>query len=145
MELVYIGVLLCALGFGIIAIFVAKVLKRISNTLESLGKTLGEVETKLQYITAEIELTIKETDKIVDDVEQKLKATDSLFDTLENVGQSVSNLNTVLHHQTKNISTNKALQQAAPIAHSIQWSEVAFRLFTKWKDPSKKPKFNVKS
>lgn len=138
MELVYVGVFLCALAFAIVCLFMAKVLMRVTTTLKSLGNTLGEVETKMQYITSELENTIKESDKTMDEFEHKLKATDGLFDTLENVGSSISNLNDVVHGQTKHLASDRALKKAEPIAHSVQWSEVSFRLFKKWRKGQRK-------
>lgn len=143
MDFVYIGVLLCALGFAIIAIFLAKVLKRTSNTLHTLGTTLKEVETKLHYITTEIESTVKEADKLVDDVEEKLKATDSLFDTLESAGNSVNKVKTAFQKQTKKLSDSRTLRIVQPAARSIQWGGAAKHLYRKWKNPSVKPKFDV--
>lgn len=138
MDFVYIGVFLCAIAFAIVCLYMAKVLLRVSSTLTSLGNTLGEVETKMRYITSELENTIKETDKTMDDVEHKLRATDSLFDTLENVGSSITNFNEVVHHQSKKIADNRELRKVEPVAHSIQWSEVAFRLLQKWKNNQRK-------
>lgn len=143
MEFVYVGVFLCALGFAIIAIFLAKVLKRTTNTLNTLGNTLGEVETKLQYITSEMQFTIKETDKLIDDVEDKLKATDSLFDTFESAGNAVNKWNRALQKQTKKLSSNRSSRVIAPAAQSIQWGGAAKHLYKKWKNPSLEPEFDV--
>lgn len=133
MELLYIGVFLCAVAFAIVCFLMAKVLLHVSGTLKSLGNTLGEVETKMQYITAELENTIKESGKTIDEFEHKLKVTDGLFDTLENVGSTVTNLNQVVDGQTRNLASDRALRNAEPVAHSLQWSEVGFRLFKKLK------------
>ncbi|WP_430789210.1 DUF948 domain-containing protein [Virgibacillus flavescens] len=143
MDFVYIGVFLCALGFAIIAIFLAKVLKRTSHTLNTVGTTLKEVETKLHYITTEIELTIKEADKLADDMEEKLKATDDLFATLESAGNSVNKVKTAFQKQTKKLSDSRASRFVKPAASSIQWGGAAKHLYKKWKNPSVKPEYDV--
>ncbi|PAV27860.1 general stress protein [Virgibacillus profundi] len=133
MGIIYLTCLLLAIAFVIIVIYAALVLKRISDTMRTLGKTLGEVETELQHITPELRKTVQETENIVDDMSDKLKATDSLFDTMENVGVSVNAVNQVYDRNSKKLSDEEFDSKMKPVIEGIKWSEAAFLLYSKWK------------
>lgn len=143
MGFFYLICLLLAIAFAIVVIYAAVLLKRVSDTLETLGKSLGEVETKLKHITPEIRQTIQETDKLVDDVSEKLKATDSLVDTMENMGTSVNSINYVYGEHSKHFSEQDFDRKMKPFVEGLKWSEAAFLLYSKWKKNKKKEKNEV--
>ncbi|GAB3069776.1 DUF948 domain-containing protein [Virgibacillus ainsalahensis] len=134
MGVVYLGILLCAIAFAGVTIYISLVLKRVADTLHSLGNTLGEVEKELQHITPQLRETVYETDKIVDDMEEKLKATDSLFDTLENVGTSVNSVNQLYKNNSDQLTGEQLQKKLKPFIKGIKWSEGAFQVYSKWKD-----------
>lgn len=138
MNLVYVGVLFCALAFALVIIYISLVLKRVSNTMETLGETLGEVEEKLQYITPQLRTTVNETGKVVDDLHDKVAVADNLFDSLENIGTSLNASQKLLNQETKKLPEFKSSQSMEQITEGIKWGDVALRLYKKWNDNNEK-------
>ncbi|WP_373894717.1 DUF948 domain-containing protein [Virgibacillus natechei] len=133
MGVIYLGILFCSIAFAVVVVYICLVLKRVSTTMDALGTTLGEVEEKFESITPEIQSTVQETEKMLDDMEVKLQATDSLFDTLENVGSSVNSMNHVYKQNREGLTDAQFRHKLAPFIEGIKWSEGAFLLYSKWK------------
>ncbi|WP_337018288.1 DUF948 domain-containing protein [Oceanobacillus massiliensis] len=133
MDILYLGILLCSIAFAIVAIYISMVLKRLTDTLKSLGSSMGELEREMEYITPQLTQTVRESDKLIDDISDKIKATDSLFDSAENIGASVNTLNEVYSEKSKNVSDVEMEQKMKPFVGGITWSEAAVQLFKKWK------------
>lgn len=137
MGIIYLFTLLLAIAFVIVVIYAAVLLKRVSDTLRTLGKTLGEVETQLKHITPQIRQNIQETGKLVDDVNEKLKETDSVFDTVGNLGNSMNSINHVYREHSKHVTDQDFERKMRPVVEGLKWGEAAFLLYSKWK--KKKP------
>jgi len=129
MGIIYLAILLCSIGFAIATIYLAFILKRITAITKSLGKTLKEVEQQLHYITPQLNVSLKETAKLVDDTGEKLKATDSIFDSIDNVGTSVNTVSALFRKNADKLDE----EQFQRIAEGIKWSEVVFQVLSKWK------------
>lgn len=134
MGLIYLGILLCSIAFVIAVVFISLVLKRITNTIGSMGTTLCEVEKELQYITPKVKQTVMETGKLVNDTEDKLKSTDSLFDTIENVGTSIHSLNQAYDNSAKKLTDEQFQKKTKPFVEGMKWSEAAHFLYSKWRN-----------
>ncbi|WP_164670712.1 DUF948 domain-containing protein [Virgibacillus doumboii] len=132
MDLVYVGVLFCALAFALVIIYISLVLKRVSKTMETLGETLGEVEEKMQRITPQLRTTVNETGKIVDDLNEKVAVADNLFDTLENIGTSLNACNQLLNRETKKLPEYTSSKDLDKVTEGIKWGDIALRLYKKW-------------
>lgn len=133
MNLVYVGVLFCAVAFAIFAIFMSVVLKRASTTMKTLGNTLGNVEEKLNYLTPELRNTVNETEKMVDDLHDKLSATDNLVDSIENIGTSFNTSYQLLDQQTKKLPDYKSSHTINKLTEGFTWGGVTFQLYKRWK------------
>ncbi|RDW21903.1 DUF948 domain-containing protein [Oceanobacillus arenosus] len=139
MEIIYLAILLCAIGFAIAAIYISFVLKRVADVTKTLGTTLKEVEQQLQTITPQLSISIKETAKLVDDTGEKMKATDSIFDSIDNVGKSIYTLTEAYKTSTAKLNDEQFQQSLKPIVEMLKWSEVVSQVFSKWKkQPSNK-------
>ena len=143
MELVYLSLLFIAIGFAFVVIYICFVLKRVSNTMKSLGSTLGEVEKQVNYITPQLTETIRETDKMVDDVEEKVKATDSLFDSAGEFGTSIQTANEVFHNRFGKLTDEEMDQKVKPFIEGIKWSEVGVKLYSSWQKQKPREKNEV--
>ena len=133
MGIISVGILLCSIAFAMVVIYICFILKRISNTLGTMGRNLNEVEKEIQYITPQLKQSIRETDKLIDDVDEKLEATDSVFDSIENTGISLQSLNQAYANSVKQLSDEQLRKQAKPFVVGIKWSVAAFYLYAKWK------------
>lgn len=137
MGLIYGSILLVAIAFLITVIYICFVLKRVTNTMKSVSKTLSEVEEQVAIITPELSVTLKETDRLMDDVTEKVKATDSAFDSVELLGESIQSANAAFQAGLGNLTDEEMDKKVKPFIEGIRWSEVGVRLYTGWK--RKKP------
>ncbi|RDW18623.1 DUF948 domain-containing protein [Oceanobacillus chungangensis] len=133
MEIIYLAILLCSIGFAIAAIYISLVLKRVADVTKSLGTTLKEVEQQLRYITPQLSSSIRETAKLVDDTGEKMKATDSIFDSIDNVGKSVQSLTEAYKTSTAKLNNEQFQESLKPIVEVLKWSEAVSQVFSKWK------------
>ncbi|MFC4025598.1 DUF948 domain-containing protein [Oceanobacillus longus] len=133
MDIIYVGVLLCSIAFAIVVIYISLVLKRLADTMKSLGTSVGELEKELNYITPQLTQTVRETDKLVDDIGEKIRATDSLFDSVEEIGVTVNSLNEVYSQKSKGLSDVELEKKMKPFVGGITWSEAAVQIYSKWK------------
>lgn len=133
MGIIYVGILFCAIAFAMAVIYICFVLKRVSNTLRTMGRTMGEVDKEVQEITPQLLETIRETDRLIDDVDDKLKATDGIFDSLENTGTSLQSLNQAYASSANQLTDEEFQKKTKPFVESIKWSEAALYLYSKWK------------
>ncbi|WP_174615434.1 DUF948 domain-containing protein [Virgibacillus ihumii] len=143
MDFVYIGILFCALAFALITIYMCYVLIRVSNSMKSLGNSLGEVEKKLHYLTPELRNTLQETEKLVDDFNDKVTATDGLFDAMDNTGHAINAGSRLLDKQTKKLPEYDSPESIARLTEGAKWGEVAFKLFRRLKKKSVKNELMV--
>lgn len=134
MELIYISILFIAIAFALVVAYLCFVLKRVSNTMRSLGSTMSNVEKQLTYITPQLTETIQGTDKLIEDVEEKVKATESIFDTVEEFGTSLSSANEAFQNRFGKLTDEEMDRKVKPFIEGIKWSEVAVRLYSSWQE-----------
>src|SRR5690625_1282477 len=131
--IIYLTLLFIAVAFEIVVVYIAVVLKRVSDMMESMGATFAEVEKKTHVITPEIKQSLQETGKLIDDVEHKFKAaTDDAAETIENTGTSVQAVNQLAKH-TLQSSTDELNKNAKLIKNGLTWGVGAFQLYSQWK------------
>ncbi|MFD2627661.1 DUF948 domain-containing protein [Oceanobacillus kapialis] len=136
----YLAILLLAIAFAIVVTYVAVVLKRLSDNIKSMGKTLGEFEKKLQYITPPLKETIRETGSTIDDIQEKLDATDSVFDTVDHVGTTVNSTNDFIKSNYTKLSDEEMEKKTKPFQEAIRWSEAAYKILNMVKQAKKTSK-----
>ena len=133
MTFVHIGVFIMAVAFAIVAVFKAKLLLRVSGVIDSVGKTISNMELKLDKTIIELEQTITETNVTAMDIEEKSLALNSIFYTAKHVGDSTSLMSDELAARTKRYSEDTSLPGTKPFVRIIQFSEFTSGLFNSWK------------
>src|SRR5699024_3733997 len=131
--IIYFAILLCSIAFAIIAIYISLLLKRVSDSMKTVGNTFEKVEKQLRHITPQLKESLSETGKLIYDANEKLEATDTLFDTVENLGTSVHSINKVYTTKRSRTSDEEIFKRAQPFIEGIKWSEAAVQLYSKWK------------
>lgn len=140
MGLIYLSILLVAIAFLIAVVYICFVLKRVTNTMQTLRGTLGSAEERVEKMTPVLSQTIKETDELIADVTEKVQATDSMFDSVQLFGESVQSANTALQNGLGNLTDEEMARKVKPFIEGIKWSEVAVQLYGTWKDKQPKQK-----
>ncbi|TQS76168.1 DUF948 domain-containing protein [Ornithinibacillus gellani] len=141
--IIYYTILLCAIAFAIVIVYISLLLKRIADSFKTTGKTLHEVERKLEYMTPQIRQTVKEVGSTVDDIRDKVSATDSMFDALEDVGQAVKNADGAVANKLGGISPTDAIRKSKPFLDQVVWMEAARFLFRRWKKKDAKQELAI--
>ncbi|RYG72816.1 DUF948 domain-containing protein [Lentibacillus lipolyticus] len=137
MGLIYIGVLLCAVAFAVVAIFASLALKRAADTMETFSKTLGDVEQKMNYITPELRKTLEETGRATDDLHDKLGVANGLFDSVQHMGGAIHTCNRLLHTKTNRLSALGSPNFVDKLTETLKWGEVANQVYHRWKRDGK--------
>lgn len=143
MGLIYISILFIAIAFLVVTVYICFVLKRMTNTMKTLGNTLQGVEKQMEEIKPQIQTTIKESDALVDDVTEKVHATDSMFDSVQLLGESIQSANTVLQDNLGNLTDEEMDRKVKPYIEGIKWSEAGVQLFTQWKNGKSEEKNEI--
>lgn len=133
MTFVHIGVFIMAVAFAIVAVFIAKLLLRVSSIIGTAGQTVSNMESKLDKTAIELERTITETNATATDIEEKSLALNSVFYTVKHVGDSTSLVSEELAVRTERYAQNTSLPGTKPFVRIIQLSEFASGLFNSWK------------
>ena len=133
MTLVHIGVFIMAIAFALISIFIAKLLLRISNVIGTMGRSVSNVESKIDKTIIELEQTIAETYVTANDIEEKSLALNTVFQTVKHVGDSTSLVSEDLAFRMDRYSKDPSMPGTKPFVRIIQFSEFASCLFDSWK------------
>ncbi|GAB3795617.1 DUF948 domain-containing protein [Virgibacillus kimchii] len=131
----YLFTLLIAIAFAVVVIYIAIVLFRISKTLNAVGTTLAKTEKEVEAMIPQLRETIHQADTALEDVSQKLKSTDDVFEAIDDVGTSVNNVNHWLDTNQKHMTDEEMNEKTKPFMEGLKWSEAAFLLYSKWKEP----------
>lgn len=131
--IIYYALVLGSVAFAVVVIYLCVLLKRVSNSMKTVGQAFEKVEAQLHHITPELKRTLQETGELIDDTEVKLKATDSVVDTIGNLGTSVQTVNKIYEHKKENVSEQEIFEQAKPFIEGIKWSEAIVQVFSNWK------------
>ncbi len=133
MTFVYVGVFIVSVAFALVAIYIAKILSRISTMMGTLRETMQEVVTSVDHTIVELENTMKAADVTATDVETKLAAVNGLFLTVRDLGETTALVGETVHSRTKQFADEKSMAGTMPFIRVIQLSEFGHGLFHSWK------------
>ncbi|WLV25264.1 DUF948 domain-containing protein [Aciduricibacillus chroicocephali] len=133
MVLLSIGTFLCALSFAFLAVCLAVLLQQTSRILKHTGETVDQVEKMTDDLVHGIERTILEGDQLLDDLEEKLVAVDPLVASAGHIGDAVEASASALNIQARKLAAPENLNKIDQYVKAITWSEVASRIYKKWK------------
>ncbi|MBH0230316.1 DUF948 domain-containing protein [Halobacillus yeomjeoni] len=132
MTLAGISLLIIALSFAFIAVFVVKTLKAASSTMTSVSNTLEKVEGQMQGITSESENLLKKTNNIASDLEKKTQSINGFVDSLQNVGATMGNVNHTLNGMAESVA-HASDRSSDQVAQAMRWGDAAIELYLRWK------------
>lgn len=133
MILLSIGTFLVALSFAGVAICLAIMLNQVSKTLDHTGDTIDDIERHAEKLMTRVEGTLIEADRAMDDIALKISAADPLFHSAEHISDTVKLATDALNVQAKRLAEPAYLNSIDSYIKAIEWSEVASRLYRKWK------------
>lgn len=135
-----IALLIFAIAFAGLVIFIGMTLMKFSKVIENLNKTVDEVNSTLSVVTKdvdnlsiEVEGLLNKANTLVDDVNGKLGKTDPLFTAIGDIGVSVSDLNDSTRQMTVNFvnGVNKKKSKKSGLDNLVKSSLNKFKAATK--------------
>ncbi|MWJ29850.1 MULTISPECIES: DUF948 domain-containing protein [Saccharibacillus] len=89
------AVLIVALAFVALVIFLIKMLQAGTKTLENTAQTLKEVQKTMDELTYEVKQIVRHTNDIALDANHKLKQLDPVMESVKNLGQLLNEVTLV--------------------------------------------------
>ena len=133
MEIIlYLSAAVAAVAFLVLVIFLAKTLKSLQSTLDSVANTLTSLESQLDGVTRETTVLLHKTNTLADDIQQKSQSLNSVVTAVKDVGNSVQRFNQSLHSISSMVD-NQIHKNQDTISQVVQWSNVFLELKDKWK------------
>lgn len=131
--MVYFGLLLIAIAFLIVAIYLAFVMTKSSRFLLTVTHTVKDVEAELDESLEQLYGILHETEQLATDVQVKLAATTPMFETIENVGRSSRYLSEEVNKRTKQFEEDGSLPGTEPFIQAIHYGEFGSKVIDSWK------------
>ncbi|WP_153721290.1 DUF948 domain-containing protein [Sporosarcina cascadiensis] len=129
----YAGVLLIAVAFLIVAIYLSLLLTKSSHLLLTVSHTAKRVEENLDHSMEYVNGLLNETEQLAADVQVKLDAAAPMFATIENVGRSTQYLSEEVSKRTRQFEEDGSLPGTRPFIQAIQYGEFGSTLLRSWK------------
>lgn len=139
MEIIlYLSAAVAAVAFLILVIYLAKTLKSLQGTLDSVAHTLTGLEKQLDGVTRETTVLLHKTNSLADDIQQKSESLNSVVSAVKDVGNSVQRFNQSIHSISSMVD-NQIDKNQDKISQVVQWSNVFLELKDKWKSRRTSP------
>ncbi|SIS40143.1 DUF948 domain-containing protein [Salimicrobium flavidum] len=106
MDYLGIGVLIIAIAFAIIAIFLVRTLNNLADVLKGVDRTVDELPSQLDNVMNETTDILKNSNVALADVNEKLRALSPLFYIVGDVGESSRQLSSSLVDVTHALKKN---------------------------------------
>lgn len=101
-----IGVLIIAVAFAVLTVFVVQTLRTVQETLKETNRTIKELKEDVNEVTVEVQGLIRNTNQITADVRSKMKTLDPLFDSVENVGGALEGVTSSIRQASATLRDN---------------------------------------
>ncbi|PLR98175.1 DUF948 domain-containing protein [Bacillus sp. T33-2] len=133
MEIIlYLSVAVIAVAFFILVMYLAKTLKSLQTTLDSVSHTLAGLEQQLDGVTRETTMLLHKTNTLADDIQKKSESLNGVVNAVKDVGNSVHRFNQTINN-VQNLVDRQIDKNKDKITQVVQWSNVFLELKEKWK------------
>ncbi|MEK5059267.1 hypothetical protein BK126_25910 [Paenibacillus sp. FSL H7-0326] len=85
--MIEVSVLIIAIAFAVLVVFLIKTLKTVQVSLDNVSKTLQEVRGTIDELGYEVKQTVRHANDITADVEHKMKQIDPVVTSVKNLGE----------------------------------------------------------
>jgi len=129
--ILYLSAAVAAIAFLVLVIYLAKTLKSLQGTLDSVANTLTGLERQLDGVTRETTELLHKTNALAEDIQEKSENLNSVVVAVKDVGSSVQRFN----HSIQNITSivdEQVDKSQDKISQIVQWSNVFLALKDRW-------------
>ncbi|NGZ77870.1 DUF948 domain-containing protein [Saccharibacillus sp. VR-M41] len=110
------AVLIVAVAFAVLVVFLIKTLQAGTKTLENTAQTLKEVQKTMDELTYEVKQVVRHTNDITLDANHKLKQLDPVMESVKNLGNLLNEV-TLVTQQYSHRMIEKAKQHKEKKEH----------------------------
>ncbi|AOZ93477.1 DUF948 domain-containing protein [Paenibacillus crassostreae] len=144
--MIEISVVVIAVAFAILVVFLIKTLKAATKSLEKTTQTLQEVQKTIEELGYEVKQTVRQANGITVDLQTKMKQMDPVMESVHNLGEVLSEvtfaakqLSSTVMEKMKKPKTNASSNLSnVPLSKAEQRTVQSYAALNKAKD-SKDP------
>src|SRR5699024_10975519 len=116
-----IGVIIVAVAFAVVVLYLAQTLKSTQRTLNDVADTLEGVERQVEGITTATTLVLQKTNDVAEDVNHKVARSKSITEGVEEVCDTFNNLTRPMKKLSKSISVSSE-EDVEKATEAVKWS-----------------------
>jgi uncharacterized protein YoxC len=135
--ILYASIALIAVSFFILAVYIARTLTVLQETIRRLTAAIDHLDKEVQGITTETTQLLKKTNALADDVQKKVEGLNSLVHAVSDIGATVQSFNRSLR-QISSTVTMKAENHREKAAKVMQWGNAFIEIWEKWRERKQK-------
>ena len=122
------GVIIVAVAFAVLVLYLAQTLKSTQRTLNNVADTLEGVERQVEGITTETTLLLQKTNDLAEDVNHKVARLNSVFEGVEEVGDTFNNLTRSMKKLSNSISVSSE-EDVEKATEAVKWSTAIMNIW----------------
>ncbi|WP_438349102.1 DUF948 domain-containing protein [Paenibacillus sp. FA6] len=88
--MIEISVVIIAVAFAVLVVFLINTLKAATKSLEKTTQTLQEVQKTIEELGYEVKQTVRQANDITTDLQLKMKQMDPVMESVHNLGEVLS-------------------------------------------------------
>src|SRR5699024_9164986 len=123
-----IGVIIVAVAFAVLELYLAQTLKSTQRTLNNDTDTLAEEESRVEGINTETTLLLQTTNDLAEDVNHKVVRLNSVFEGVEEVGDTFNNLTRSMKKLSNSISVSSE-EDVEKATEAVKWSTAIMNIW----------------
>lgn len=134
------GVVLIALAFVVLVIFLVRTLVVTQRTVQQLADHMVRIQERIDELSQESVQWIRQTNRLTEEIYHKTKSFDQLFHAVEDVGQAARQLTGSLRQVSASLTNtvNRKIEQDLPAARDqigeiIKWVAYAYEFWQRWR------------
>lgn len=131
--LLYASAALIAVAFLLLAIYIARTLVVLQETLRRLTAAVSHADEQVQTVAKEVTQLLHTANSIAGDVQNQAEKLNHAVEAVNEIGGTVRSLNRALR-QTAAALSARAGQKQEKWAKALRWANVLLDIWEKWRE-----------
>ncbi|OAB45825.1 DUF948 domain-containing protein [Paenibacillus antarcticus] len=117
--MIEISVVIIAVAFAVLVVFLIKTLKAATISLEKTSQTLQEVQKTIDELGYEVKQTVRHANDITVDLQAKMKQIDPVIESVHNLGEVLSEVTYAAKQLSSTVMDKMMKKNNTPPASNI--------------------------
>jgi uncharacterized protein YoxC len=131
--LLYASAALIAVAFLLLAVYIARTLIVLQETLRRLTAAVNHADEQVQTVGKEVTQLLHTANSIAGDMQNKAEKLNNTIEAVNEIGGTVRSLNRALQ-QTAAALSARASQGQEKWAKALRWANVLLDIWEKWRE-----------